>query len=373
MAVSQDALIVLLPLYILDSGLGPVFAALAIGVRGLGLLGFDVPAAKLVQKLGERTVLMIGLFASCFGFVLLAVSDGPVIICIAALLFGIGFASWMLGRVSYVAAICAPEETGRAIAVMAGIQRGGALLGPMVGGLIAQFYGYGPAFIVSALLAAGAGIVVHFYAEEIDDESPEHDDVSSIAGIFQQHRRVFATAGVAAMALQLMRGTRQLLVPLFGQAIGLDVAFVGAVYSASAAIDMCLFYPIGVLVDRRGRRWSAIPAMVLFTLGLVLLPLADTTLKLTAVALLLGFANGCGTGIVMIMGADLARRTSNRSGFLGVWRLLGDTGMSGAPLLTGAIINLSGLAAASLVVAGLGLAGTVVMIWLVAETHQIRR
>jgi hypothetical protein len=72
----------------------------------------------------------------------------------------------------------------------------------------------------------------------------------------------------------------------------------------------------------------------------------------------------------MIMGADLSRQTSNRSGFLSVWRLMGDTGMSSAPLLTSLIINAAGLAAASVVVASLGFVGAAVMICLVAETHR---
>jgi MFS family permease len=370
MAVSQDALLVLLPLYILESGLGPAFAAFVIGLRGIGVLIFDIPAGKLVTRFGERTALLIGLVAASAGFLLLTVSASVGAICAAAILFGIGFASWMLGRQSYIAATCAPGETGRAIAVMAGIQRGGAFVGPLLGGLIARFSGYGTAFVICGVLAMCAGVVVYYFAEHVISETHITPYERSTATVIREHWRVFATAGVAAMTLQLMRATRQLLVPLFGRAVGLDVGLIGAIYSASAAIDMCLFYPVGVLVDRRGRRWSAIPAMVLFALGLALLPLARDPLTLTAIALLLGFANGCGTGINMIMGADLSRQTSNRSGFLSVWRLMGDTGMSSAPLLTSLIINAAGLAAASVVVASLGFVGAAVMICLVAETHR---
>ena len=373
MAISNDALIILLPLYVLDAGFGPAFAAFVIGLRGLGLLGSDIPAGLLIARYGERAVLLIGLAATCSGFVLLAASESRIIVCIAAVLFGAGFAARMLGLVSYVSAVCEPAETGRGIAVMAGVQRGGALLGPIVGGLIARYAGYESAFLTCAALGIAAGIVIYIYADRPEHRVSREVHHAGTLSVIRDHRRVFATAGTAAMTLQLMRGTRQLLVPLFGQAIGLDVAFVGAIYSASAAIDMCLFYPIGVLVDRRGRRWSAIPAMVLFAIGLALLPLADDALTLAAIALLLGFANGCGTGIVMIMGADLSRRAANRSGFLGVWRVIGDAGSSGAPLLTGAIISLSSLAAASVVVSALGFVGAAIMIWLVAETHQIQR
>jgi len=165
-----------------------------------------------------------------------------------------------------------------------------------------------------------------------------------------------------------MRGTRSLLVPLFGLELGLDAAAIGLIFSLSAGIDMCLFYPVGWLVDRHGRKFSAVPCLVLFSFSLLLLPLATGHWSLLLIACLLGLANGLGTGIVMIIGTDLARRSDDRSQFLGVWRLIGDLGMSGAPLLSALMVTIASLSAASVVVAGVGLIGAFVMLTRVPET-----
>ena len=93
------------------------------------------------------------------------------------------------------------------------------------------------------------------------------------------------------------------------------------------------------------------------TLGLAALPLVTGLYSLLAVAVLLAFANGIGTGVVMIIGADLARASGRQGQFLGLWRLIGDVGLSGAPMLAGVIVKAAGLAAASLSVAGIGVAG----------------
>ena len=178
---------------------------------------------------------------------------------------------------------------------------------------------------------------------------PHANPDASLAGtiaVLRDQRGVLATAGGSALVLQLMRATRQLLVPLFGQAVGLDVTTIGLVYSLSTVVDIALFYPSGVLADRYGRKWSAVPSMALYALGLALLPLAAGFYSLLAVAVLLGFANGIGTGVVMIIGADLARASGRQGQFLGLWRLIGDVGISGAPLLVGTIVNGAGLAAA---------------------------
>src|SRR4051812_10408674 len=61
MAVSQEALTVLLPLYMLELGETPAVAALLVGLRGIGILLFDVPAGLLVARFGDKPVLLGGL------------------------------------------------------------------------------------------------------------------------------------------------------------------------------------------------------------------------------------------------------------------------------------------------------------------------
>jgi MFS family permease len=369
MSMSQMALLILLPLHIVDLGHSPAVAALIVGLRGVGLLALDVPAGLLVARFGDRPVLLGGLLLILLGSLLLAISSSLLLVSTAALLIGAGFAAWMLGRQSYIADVCANHEVGRAIAVMAGLQRVGIFIGPALGALLAQAYGYGAMFSVSALIAAVAGVLVCMFTRAVEhDPAAEPAGAGEMLALLRSQGATFAAAGGAAFSLQLMRATRQLLIPLFGQAVGLDIVTIGVIYSLSAGIDMCLFYPVGLLVDRKGRKWSAVPSILLFAIGIGLLPFAAGFASLLAVSLLLGIANGLGTGIVMIIGSDLAQASGRRGQFLGLWRLVGDLGMSGAPLLTAVLTQIATLAAASFVVAGAGLAGAVVMLLLVPET-----
>ena len=368
MAVSQEALTILLPLYMLEIGASPAVAALVVGLRGVGVLLFDVPAGMLVARFGDKPVLLGGLGLILLGLATLSVTTEPWLIGCAAVALGSGHAAWMLGRQSYLADVCATSELGRAIAAMAGLQRGGALIGPVAGGALAGLAGFPVAFTVGAASAVIAGATVLVFARTVP---PHADPDASWAGTLQvlrAQRRVLTTAGGSALVLQLMRATRQLLVPLFGQAVGLDVTTIGLVYSLSTVVDIALFYPSGVLADRFGRKWSAVPSMAVYALGLALLPLVGGFYSLLAAAVLLAFANGIGTGVVMIIGADLARTSGRYGQFLGLWRLIGDVGISGAPLLVGTIVETAGLAAASLTVAGLGVLGVLVMAFFVVET-----
>ncbi|HEY5567809.1 MAG TPA: MFS transporter [Gammaproteobacteria bacterium] len=367
-ALSQMALLILLPLYILELGHGAAFAAAVIGMRGIGVLLFDVPAGVLVARFGDKPVLVGGLASILTGTVLLAATTHPWLLMLAALLLGLGFSAWTLGRQSYVADTCATHEIGRAIAVMAGLQRAGMFVGPVAGGVLAGYAGYPVTFLVGAAIALTAGILVLIFAENVTPTAGQDAGFGGTAAVLRSHGRIFATAGVAAFSLQLMRATREVLVPLFGASVGLSVTQIGLIYSLSSAVDMSLFYPVGIWVDRHGRKWNAVSSTLSFAIALALLPWVAGYYSLLAVALLLGIANGLGTGIVMIMGADISRETEHRGQFLGVWRLIGDAGMSVAPLATGALVNIASLAAASLSVAAVGFVGAVMMMTLVPET-----
>lgn len=368
MAVSQEALTILLPLYVIELGAGPAFAAAIVGLRGIGVLLFDIPAGMLVARFGDKPVLLGGLAFMLGGLLVLATVTPLWGVGLAAVAIGIGHAAWMLGRQSYLADTCAPRELGRAIAALAGLQRGGALIGPVAGGALAGVAGYPAAFAVGAACAIAAAVMVVAFARAV---APEVDEDVGVAGtwrVLREQRLVLGTAGTSALTLQLMRSTRQVLIPLFGQSLGLGVTTVGIVYSLATVVDISLFYPSGLLADRFGRKWSAVPSMTLYAVGLAVLPFATGLYSLLASAVLLGFANGIGTGVVMIIGADLARASGRHGQFLGLWRLMGDVGLGGAPLIAGSIVGAFGLAAASFAVAAVGAVGTVVMAGLVEET-----
>jgi MFS family permease len=131
---------------------------------------------------------------------------------------------------------------------------------------------------------------------------------------------------------------------------------------------MALFYPVGIWIDRHGRKWSAVSSTLTFATSLALLPWVSGFYSLLSVGLLLGIANGLGTGIVMIIGADISQLAVHRGPFLGVWRLIGDLGMSIAPLMTGALVAVASLAAASFAAAGVGFVGAAITVMVVPET-----
>jgi MFS family permease len=174
-----------------------------------------------------------------------------------------------------------------------------------------------------------------------------HPVDARLGHVLWAHRRAFAALGTGIMALSMVRSARQVILPLWCEMLGMDASAVSLVYALSMGIDMSLFFVGGLIMDRFGRVWVAVPSMIVLGIGLNWLAFADHRGAVVTAAILLGLGNGLGAGIVMTLGSDQAP-TVGRAQFLSGWRLMADVGNTAAPLLVGAIAGAATLGAASL-------------------------
>lgn len=369
LAIGQQAIMLLLPLHILQLQGSMGLAAVIVGLRGLGMMLVDIPAGMLTTRFGDRNAMLGALAANLVTVLAFAFVHDFVALMIITVLYGVGSGAWLTARLSYVADACSPAIRGRAIAALAGIRRGGTLIGPALGGFLAQVYGYAAAFMMTGVLVVIAIILIALFAGQgAHHEKDTTPHLDRLLGVLSSNSGAFMTAGMGALTIMLVRAARQLLIPLFGAAIGINAAAIGLIYSLSMVVDLMMFYPAGMIMDKRGRRHAAIPCVGLLALSLALLPLTGNFIELLLVALLAGLGNGLGTGVVMTIGTDLAP-LHRRGEFLGVWRLLSDLGSTGAPLLIGGLTKLCTLAAATFSAAGIGVAGLILFLF-VRETRQ---
>jgi MFS family permease len=329
-------------------------------------MAFDIPAGVLAARYGDKAVMLIAVVLIGGAQVAFTLTDDIRLICLIAFINGVGASSFLLGRMSYITAVCAPAARGRVIAMLAGSLRASALIGPLAGAALAAAAGYATTFYAAAGFAALAFAVIAAFALH---ERPLLRDLRlrTVIGLCVEYRRVFSTAGVAAIAFMLMRSSRTVLIPLIGANLGLDIATIGLIVSVSATVDVALFYPAGLAMDKYGRRATAVPSSALLAVSLAATALVTGFYSLLAVAVLAGIANGLSTGIVMTLGTDLAP-AERRSEFLGLWRLLTDFGTAAGPMAIGMVVAVAPIAIASLTIAGLGACGSYVVYRFVEET-----
>ena len=368
-----DGLLVpVLPLF--ANSLTPSFAlvGVALAADAIGTLMADLPAGVMLRRLDRRgaMVLGVGLVALATGLLATGLVDlmpGIWLLVALRLAAGIGAALWNISRHAHIAQVTSGTDRGRAVALYGGIRRAGSFAGPAVGGWIAAAAGNDAVFLLYALLALPVLPLAWIFVDP-QKEGGIAAARPRLRPLLQDQGRLLVVAGSGQLLAQAIRAGRKILIPLFGASVlGLDVASIGLILSISAFVDAIMFYPAGLLMDRKGRKWAIVPSFVLQALGMALVPFSGGFVGLLIATALMGFGNGLGSGTMMTLGADLAPRNALGE-FLGVWRLIGDTGMTVGPLLVGGLASLAGLPGAAVATALVGFAAASTFAWGVPET-----
>lgn len=372
-AIGQGAVIPIIPLLAREVGASVAAAGLVVALRGIGTMSFDVPAGSLVGRYGERRTVVFGTILLVVAAIGCMRADQPGAVAAFVFVMGCGWSVWLLARLSYVSNAVPVLARGRALSTLGGVNRMGNFIGPFVGAVAIAIGGIQAVFLLQALMAVIACIILLAAPVPADDEETSdragramHGPVP-VRSIVSDHGRVFGTAGLAGSLISMLRASRQVILPLWGAAIGLGPTHIAVVFGLSAALDMLLFYPSGVITDRWGRKAAAIPCLAMLSAGLIILPATSSAPSFLLVALLLGAGNGVGTGIVMTLGADFSP-VRGRAEFLGVWRLVTDVGQAGGPLLIAGATAALSLGFASAAVGLLGLTGVGIVVRFVPET-----
>lgn len=365
-AVGQGAVIPIVALAAKDLGAGLALAGFIVALRGIGVLAFDVPAGWMVSRFGERRAMTAGTLIVVGSLAGAAWSPSPLFFGLCTFVMGCGWSVWLLARLNYVSESVPVELRGRALSTLGGLNRVGNFVGPFAGVVAAKLMGLDGAYYVHIITASLACGFLLLFVRDGDDGVLEHEHIN-FTRVVRENASVFLTAGVGATAIQALRATRQSVLPLWAAHIGLDAAEVSLIFGISMAMEMTLFYPAGSAMDRWGRKSVAIPCLAIMSVGMLLLPLTHEFWSIAVVGLVVGFGNGLGSGIIMTLGADFSP-AAGRAQFLGAWRLCGDIGTAGGPLLVAGLTAAITLGGASMFMGGVGAVGAAVIVTRMPET-----
>jgi len=368
-SIGEGAVLPIIPLFARGRGASVAAAALVVAMRGLGTMLFDLPSGVVVSRFGDKGAMVAGTALVAVVAIGASLSRSIVVLAALILVMGGGWAFWQVARLAYVSEVTPLGQRGRALSLLGGVSRAGTFVGPILGGFLGKHYGLESAFYVQAAMGvAASALMFNVVRKTSGSEEPRGRGAGGhLVGTVVEHRRIFLSAGLAVVALQMVRQCRDVFLPLWGDSIGLDVAQIGLVYGASSFIDAGMFYPVGHVMDRWGRKWAGVPSLLTLSLGLLILPVTTGLYGFTLVAMLMGVGNGLGPGIVMTLGADFAPE-GRRGEFLGVWRFISDVGSAGGPLVVSFIVGVASLALAAMVTAAFGFTGAAVMWLRVPET-----
>jgi MFS family permease len=349
-SIGQGAILPVVALSARELGASVAVAALIVTLIGLGSWFFNLPASMITLKFGERWSIVgaaaAGALALLAAGVSLVIGNGLWLLAVAMAVVGMSAAVFSLARQKYLTEAVPVEFRARALSTLGGVSRIGTFIGPFIGAAAIAFVGISGAYWVGVAGMAAAAVLAITVPDlvAVDGSSAKSGPEPTLRGVAVSHAGVFLTAGIGILLLSALRTSRQVVIPLWADHLGLDPTHASLVYGLSGAIDMLVFYPAGKVMDRHGRQWVAIPSTLIMGVALVLIPLTGGFTSLLLVALLIGFGNGISSGLVMTLGADFSP-DRGRGQFLGLWRFMADAGSTGGPVLLSAVTAAASLGA----------------------------
>jgi MFS family permease len=351
----QGVISPVLPLFAKSFGVGATAVGLTLSIFALARLLLNVPLGVVSDRRGRRPLLVAGPLVVGIGMIGSGFSADIAQLLAWRFVAGAGSAMYMTGAQIYLVDISTVENRARIIGTNQGALLLGVSIGPGIGGLLADLFGYQLPFFAVGGAAGFAALYAHL---RLPETRPTTDAAArSAAGVhapgragarrpwleMMKSRDFLAVSCVTASIFLTRAGGRMTLMPLLAAAsFGYSAGALGAVFTAMALINLAGLAPASLAADRFGRKWAIVPSGLVIGLAFVLMPATSSHLLFLVSALLLAV----GTSIIgpapAAYAADIAP-PAFRGLAMGLYRSAGDVGFLIGPALLGAVADASSI------------------------------
>lgn len=312
--VSQLAPI--LPLYFHDLGVQTpeamsLWSGLATGATYI-IVCLAAPFwGRVADKKGRKITLIRSSFGMALCNVLIAFQTTPEGVVLIRLVQGLvsGFYS---ASITLIASESPIERTGWALGLLASANLAGSLIGPLLGGYIADTVGIRNDFIIVGVLMGLAGVLATIFIHEnyIPQPNPEKLSIRKLKEQIPEFNSIVALC-VASFIYAICIMSLQPVISVYIKGIvpsdTENLAFIaGAVFSAMGIAQLMSSSPLGKLVDKIGPRKVLVVSLIY--VGILNIPQAyvSDVYQLAIIRFLQGFGLG---GMLPALNTYLSSKT----------------------------------------------------------------
>lgn len=172
------------PIYLQQMGAAPIQIGVILGAFGAAMTLTHIPAGHLSDRIGRRPLLIGAWLIGVVATTIMALASNLPLLVIGLLLYGCtAFVASPLD--SYTTAARGNWTVGRAITFVSTAFNAGAVMGPLMGGEIADHYGFRTVFFLAAGIFVVSTTLVSFISAQPRDQ---HDPQNPPAGLLGNRR-----------------------------------------------------------------------------------------------------------------------------------------------------------------------------------------
>jgi len=347
------------------TGVGFIVAAhMAVAAAG------SIPLGRASDVWGRRPLLLGGMVVTAVTSLLLPLFEGELALMTIYGLAGFGVAAFTPSALSLVGDAAAPGRAGYAFAWYTTAHYGAIAVGPFLGGLAAQWWGYreaflGSAIVVGAILVLGLVIPAQAAPAGIPHPGATFADIRNNADVW--------AGWIVSVGGLTTQGVVFTFFPLLAHERGLTPATIGLVFLVLGLANTLARFPAGWLVDRTGRCTPyAVGGVLIGSVVTALVPKAIEPTAMLALAAVFGAVSGTAgvaTGVALAGSAPPASRGIVMGGYSTALYL----GLALGSFALGPVITLRGYSAGFSAGGAAGVVGALIAALLWARGTLWRR
>jgi predicted MFS family arabinose efflux permease len=327
-----------LPLYAVAHGATASGVGIIVGAHMAAAAFGSIPLGRAGDVCGRRALLVGGIAMTVASTLLLPLVENELALALIYGVAGLGVAAFTPSALAVVSEGAPSAQVGQAFAWYTTAHYGGIAVGPFIGGLVAEWWGYPASFLVSSGGAAVALIVAGVVPIRTPHARPQ--PAASFA-LVRRNPAVWAgwIIGFAGLVIQ---GVFFTFFPLLANERGLTAAAIGLIFLVLGVGNIAVRFPAGWLVDR-SRQYVpfAVGGIVVASLLTVVVPRVGNASTLVALAAVFGALNGL-AGVACGVGLATAATASARGVVMGGYSTALYLGLAVGSLAFGPLITRHG-------------------------------
>lgn len=353
-AVGFSIVFPFLPLYVehlgSTTGMSVEFmAGMVIGAQGFTMMLASPLWGAVADRYGRKLMVMRAMFGGTVVVALMGVAQtGEQLILLRALQ---GLVTGTVAANSALVAAAVPRKhVGFSMGVLQVSLWGGIALGPMMGGILADLYGFAMPFFITAGALFVGGVLIYF---GVDEQFEPQAETTNRPSMVQQWKHVVTADGVRPVYLMRFLSSvgRVMIVPIAPLFIANSLLpagapnqsfIIGSVIAISSAAATLSGVYLGRLGDRIGNRRILITAAAAAMMFYIPQVFVNRVWQLWALQALAGLAIG---GVMVAPSALLARFTDpgEEGATYGIDNAIVSGSKAAAPLLGAGVAAVFGL------------------------------
>lgn len=336
------------------------------GMSGIASIFASVPVGVLSDKLGRKRVISAGMLFFALSSFLYTVVPDPVLLIPVRILASFGLVGVFMVGVAYVGDVVDGPDRGVALGLYSTGMALGFTIGPFLGGIIAERFGYNITYQFAALISLIGFIVALRWitndatptAKPKEPDSKQPSFLTRLRGMVQNPK--MGAACLAYLGNNVAFTTIFSFVPLYAASLLIGESIIGSMFAVRGIASTLSRIPTGLLTARISGRVLMIAGLGLAALGLILL---TRTTSIWGITLIL-IADGIAYGLFLTAGQSHITNLSSatdRGSAVGIYTMAGSIGGALGPIAMGVIAELFGLPAVFWLSAAIAIATALVL------------